>query len=210
MKKFVLALIVSLIFSINAKAQTLEATVNRNPVPQGEAFILSLVLKDGQTNMTPDISPLNKDFKVYSVSNATNIQIINGKRSESTGQRRDIHEADAAYMERCHKAASYAADRLGWHTIVCYEGRQPLSKEEIAAKILEKDFQKAKKKGYSPKELSQMLKNEGIIIPAYLIKQFFTEIEPAPFTVKIEKASMKMQSTEKSSFIIPDASDEEL
>ncbi len=61
-----------------------------------------------------------------------------GKRSESTGQRRDIHEADAAYMERCHKAASYAADRLGWHTIVCYEGRQPLSKEEIAAKILEK------------------------------------------------------------------------
>lgn len=83
MKKFVLALIVSLIFSINAEAQTLEATVNRNPVPQGEAFILSLVLKDGQTNMTPDISPLNKDFKVYSVSNATNIQIINGKRSES-------------------------------------------------------------------------------------------------------------------------------
>lgn len=83
MKKFVLALIVSLIFSFSAGAQTFEATVNRNPVPQGEAFILSLVLKDGQTNMTPDISPLNKDFKVYSVSNATNIQIINGKRSES-------------------------------------------------------------------------------------------------------------------------------
>ena len=79
-----------------------------------------------------------------------------------------------------------------------------------AAKILEKDFQKAKKKGYSPKELSQILKNEGIIIPAYLIKQFFTENEPTPFTVKKEKAPMKMQSTEKSSFIIPDASDEEL
>ena len=61
-----------------------------------------------------------------------------------------------------------------------------------------------------PKELSQMLKNEGIIIPAYLIKQFFTENEPTPFTVKKEKAPMKMQSTEKSSFIIPDASDEEL
>ena len=72
------------------------------------------------------------------------------------------------------------------------------------------DFQKAKKKGYSPKELSQILKNEGIIIPAYLIKQFFTENEPTPFTVKKEKAPMKMQSTEKSSFIIPDASDEEL
>ena len=42
-----------------------------------------------------------------------------------------------------------------------------------AAEILEKDFRKAKAKGYNPKELSLMLKNEGIIIPAYLIKRFF-------------------------------------
>ena len=79
-----------------------------------------------------------------------------------------------------------------------------------AAELLERDFKKAKEKGYNSRELSQMLKNEGIIIPAYLIKQFFTENEPTPFTVKKEKAPMKMQSTEKSSFIIPDASDEEL
>ena len=39
-----------------------------------------------------------------------------------------------------------------------------------AAELLERDFKKAKEKGYSPKELSQMLKNEGIIIPAYLEK----------------------------------------
>ena len=83
MKKFIFALLFSLIFGINARAQTFEATVNRNPVPQGEAFVLSLELKDGQTNMTPDLSVLNKDFQVYSVGNATNIQIINGKRSES-------------------------------------------------------------------------------------------------------------------------------
>lgn len=61
-----------------------------------------------------------------------------GRRSETTGQARDIHELDAAYMERCHKAAAYAADKLGWHSIVCYEGKMPLSKEEIAARILEK------------------------------------------------------------------------
>ena len=83
MKKFIFALLFSLIFGINARAQTFEATVNRNPVPQGEAFVLSLELKDGQTNMTPDLSVLNKDFQVYSVGNATNIQVINGKRSES-------------------------------------------------------------------------------------------------------------------------------
>ena len=41
-----------------------------------------------------------------------------------------------------------------------------------AAEILEKDFRKAFKKGYTPKELSMLLKNRGIIIPAYLTKKF--------------------------------------
>lgn len=40
------------------------------------------------------------------------------------------------------------------------------------AEILEKDFRKAFKKGYTPKELSMLLKNAGIIIPAYLTKKF--------------------------------------
>ena len=79
-----------------------------------------------------------------------------------------------------------------------------------AAKILEKDFQKAKKKGYTPKELRQILKNEGIIVPAYLIKQFFTENENISIPAKKEKTSMKMNETEKNSFSIPDASDEDL
>ncbi len=61
-----------------------------------------------------------------------------GNRSEQTGQARDIHEKDAAYMEKCYKAAAYASDKLGWHRIVCYEGNTPLSKEEISEKILEK------------------------------------------------------------------------
>ena len=43
---------------------------------------------------------------------------------------------------------------------------------EEAAGILEKDFRKAFKKGYTPKELSMMLKNAGIIIPAYLMGKF--------------------------------------
>lgn len=43
---------------------------------------------------------------------------------------------------------------------------------EEAAGILEKDFRKAFKKGYTPKELSMMLKNAGIIIPAYLMEKF--------------------------------------
>lgn len=42
---------------------------------------------------------------------------------------------------------------------------------EEAAGILEKDLRKAFKKGYAPKELSMILKNAGIIIPAYLMEK---------------------------------------
>lgn len=43
---------------------------------------------------------------------------------------------------------------------------------EEAAGILEKDFRKALKQGYTPRELSTMLKAEGIIIPAYLVEKY--------------------------------------
>lgn len=57
-----------------------------------------------------------------------------------------------------------------------------------AAQFLESDFRKALKKGYSPKELSLLLKNEGIIIPAYLIQKFLSETADASPTPKREKA----------------------
>ncbi len=60
-----------------------------------------------------------------------------GERSAATGQKKDIHELDEEYMENCHKAAAFASDKLGWHNIVCYAGREPLTKEDIAVKILE-------------------------------------------------------------------------
>ena len=60
-----------------------------------------------------------------------------GNRSETTGQKKDIHELDTDYMARCHKAAAYACAKLGWKDIVCYENDAPLSPEEISVKILE-------------------------------------------------------------------------
>lgn len=57
-------------------------------------------------------------------------------RSEKTGQKKDIHELDGDYMERCHKAAAYAANLLGWRRILCYEGKEPLTPEEISEKIV--------------------------------------------------------------------------
>ena len=79
-----------------------------------------------------------------------------------------------------------------------------------AAELLERDFKKAKEKGYSPKELSQMLKNEGIIIPAYLIKRFFTENGNIPVTQKQEAISAKKQTSQKAAFIVPDTSDKKI
>ena len=73
-----------------------------------------------------------------------------------------------------------------------------------AAELLERDFKKAKEKGYSPKELSQMLKYEGIFIAAYLIKRFFTENGNIPVTQKQEAISAKKQTPQKTAFIVLD------
>ena len=63
------------------------------------------------------------------------LSLVSG-RSEATGQKKDIHELDTAYMERCHKAAAYASAKLGWKNIVCYENDAPLPLQAISAKIL--------------------------------------------------------------------------
>lgn len=69
-----------------------------------------------------------------------------------------------------------------------------------AAELLERDFKKAKEKGYTPRELSQMLKNEGIVIPAYLIKRFFTENGNASVPQKKGTSYGKKQDSEKGSY----------
>lgn len=81
---------------------------------------------------------------------------------------------------------------------------------EEAAELLEKDFRKAFKKGYGPKEITTMLKNAGIVIPAYLVKNFMAEEngknrpKPAP---KKEKAAPPAVGQFA---VTPDTSDEEL
>lgn len=43
------------------------------------------------------------------------------RRCEETGAKKDIHEADAAYLGRCYEAARYAGDHLGWTLISCVD-----------------------------------------------------------------------------------------
>ena len=51
---------------------------------------------------------------------------------------KDIHEKDGEYMERCYKAGMYAAKKLNWDIIRCYDGDMPLSVDEIAKTVAKK------------------------------------------------------------------------
>ena len=91
-----------------------------------------------------------------------------------------------------------------------------------AAEMLEKDFRKVLKRGYTPKELSMILKNAGIIIPAYLVERFLKpETEnprPKPTAKQTPKPAPKPapeketeQTVPAGQFVItPDTPDEEL
>ncbi len=56
-------------------------------------------------------------------------------RSDSTGQKMDIHEKDTAYMDKCYEAAIYSCKKLGWKQIKCYEGDKIRTREDIFEEI---------------------------------------------------------------------------
>ena len=80
MKKWIWLLILNLFIAAPAfAAGTLTAKLNRNPVPVGETFVLSLEYEGDPGSEKPDFSPLNRDFTVYMVSNSYKGIYTNGK-----------------------------------------------------------------------------------------------------------------------------------
>ncbi len=75
------------------------------------------------------------DFVVYLDMPIEISQQLMSLRSEKTGAKKDVHEADVQYLHRCREAAMYAAKKLGWVVITCAEDGAPLSINEIAEKI---------------------------------------------------------------------------
>ena len=51
--------------------------------------------------------------------------------------KKDIHERDVAYLQRCREAALYAARRLGWIVIRCDDGIQPKPIDVIFEQVLQ-------------------------------------------------------------------------
>lgn len=83
MKKIFLNTIICCLFSFNVLAQSFDATVNRTTIPEGETFVLTLDLKDVDSNASPDLSALNKYFTMFSISNGYRTNIVNGNVSKS-------------------------------------------------------------------------------------------------------------------------------
>ncbi len=51
--------------------------------------------------------------------------------------KKDVHEADVAYLKACREAGLYAASKLGWKIVKCYEDDEPRSIDSIAKDLEE-------------------------------------------------------------------------
>ena len=83
MKKLYFYVVLSLFMTSNLCAQSFDATVNRNNLPEGETLVLTLNLQDVDTSSSPDLSALSQEFTVLSVSNSYRTNITNGQDRKS-------------------------------------------------------------------------------------------------------------------------------
>ncbi len=58
------------------------------------------------------------------------------KRYSADGGKKDIHESDTDYLDKCRKAALFTADFSGWERISCAENGKPRGIKEISDDIL--------------------------------------------------------------------------
>jgi dTMP kinase len=64
-------------------------------------------------------------------------QKLLSQRYQGDNTKKDIHESDVSFLERCRKAGLYAAQRLSWQVVRCWEGDRPRQVEEISKEIFE-------------------------------------------------------------------------
>lgn len=59
------------------------------------------------------------------------------KRCAEKSIKKDIHEADVAYLQSCYDAANYVANKMGWLLIDCMRDGTQMSVSEIGEMIFE-------------------------------------------------------------------------
>ena len=72
-------------------------------------------------------------------------RLMTGRYNGDEGKK-DVHEADVDFLQKCRKSALYAAKKQNWNVVPCSDGNEPLSIEEIhnnIVKIIEKELENA-------------------------------------------------------------------
>ena len=72
-------------------------------------------------------------------------RLMTGRYNGDEGKK-DVHEADVEFLQKCRKSALYAAKKQNWNVVPCSDGNEPLSIEEIhnnVVKIIEKELENA-------------------------------------------------------------------
>ena len=63
-------------------------------------------------------------------------QKLMSERYNGDESKKDVHEANTAFLNRCRQAALYAAEKQNWIVIPCSDGEKPLDIEEIHKNIV--------------------------------------------------------------------------
>lgn len=72
-------------------------------------------------------------------------RLMTGRYNGDEGKK-DVHEADVEFLQKCRKSALYAAKKQNWNVVPCSDDNEPLSIEEIhnnVVKIIEKELENA-------------------------------------------------------------------
>ena len=78
MSKFFAVFLFALFIAFPSYAENFTAKVNRNHVPLGETFILTLQYDGAPGTSEPDLTPLKNDFNIYSVGREYQSSSVNG------------------------------------------------------------------------------------------------------------------------------------
>ncbi|MBQ7653862.1 MAG: deoxynucleoside kinase [Clostridia bacterium] len=65
-------------------------------------------------------------------------QKMMSKRYDGDEVKKDVHEANVAYLEKCREAAKFAGEKMGWVFINCAEDGKPRKIDDIAEEIFGK------------------------------------------------------------------------
>jgi hypothetical protein len=76
-------LMTALLFSKSLMAESV-ATVDRNNINVEESFVLTITVDDIDSDLSPELSPLHRDFSIFDTRQNSQRSIINGSYSSST------------------------------------------------------------------------------------------------------------------------------